>query len=151
MNDKTELQSLPLSLKDLSNETNIDFTMENCAVAVNYCIYDKKRKTIVSIGTSRPCGINRQSASLHAEELCIQFLKKSSNINRYQMYIYRYSKQGFLKPVFCCQKCSKLIEKNNLENKFYTFDENQRIISAMGSPYMPLADKMKYGSYSSRK
>ena len=36
-------------------------------------------------------------------------------------------------------------EKNNLQNKFYTFDENQRIISAMGSPYMPLADKMKYG------
>ena len=91
MNDKVQLQPLPLALKDPSNETNIDFTMENCAVAVNFCIYDKRRRTIVSIGTSRPCGINRQNASLHAEELCIQFLKKSSNINRYQMYIYRYS------------------------------------------------------------
>ena len=143
--NEIQLQSLPLSLKDNKNENHIYFSKINCSVAVHYCIYDKKRRTIVSIGTSRPCGINRQNASLHAEELCIQFLKKSSNINRYQMYIYRYSKQGFLKPVFCCQKCSKLIEKNNLENKFYTFDENQRIISAMGSPYMPLADKMKYG------
>ena len=43
------------------------YTIESCAVAVVYCIYDKKRKTVVSMGTSRACGENHSKISIHAE------------------------------------------------------------------------------------
>ena len=50
-----------------SLKTNVCFenlyTVESCAVAVVYCIYDRKRKTIVSMGTSRACGENHNQDS----------------------------------------------------------------------------------------
>ena len=139
------LQCLPLSLKDSTNYNHISFSRIICGPAVNYCIYDKKRKTIVSIGTSRPCGINHIKASFHAEELAIKDLKKlNKKMNRYIIYIYRYSKIGLLKPVYCCESCSKLIKKYNLQDRIYTFNESLIIVSAMGHSYKSLAYKIKY-------
>ena len=142
--NEIQLQSLPLSLKDNKNENHIDFSKINCSVAVHYCIYDKKKKTIINIGTSRPCGENYNRSSVHAEELAVQYIKNLTKINRYEIYIYRYSKGGLLKPVFCCQRCSKFINRNNLQNKIFTFDQSLNIYSAMGSSYISLGYRIKH-------
>ena len=64
-----------------SLKTNVCFnnlyTIESCAVAVVYCIYDKKRKTIVSMGTSRACGENHNKISIHAEQRCLEFCRSN--------------------------------------------------------------------------
>ena len=65
-------------------------------------------------------------------------------MNRYIIYIYRYSKIGLLKPVYCCESCSKLIKKYNLQDRIYTFNESLIIVSAMGLSYKSLAYKIKY-------
>ena len=143
--NEIQLQSLPLSLKNNKNVNHISFYKDNCSVAVHYCIYDKKKKTIINIGTSRPCGENYNRSSVHAEELAVQYMKNLTKINRYEIYIFRYSKDGFLKPVFCCHRCSIIITKNNLQNKIFTFDHSFNKISAMGSSYIPLAYKLKHG------
>ena len=143
--NEIQLQSLPLLLKDYKSLDHIHFSKHNCSVAVHYCIYDKKKKTIINIGTSRPCGDNYNRSSIHAEELAIQYMKNLTKINRYEIYIFRYSKDGFLKPVSCCHRCSIIITKNNLQDKVFTFDHSFNKISAMGSPYIPLAYKLKHG------
>ena len=142
--NEIQLQSPPLLLKDYKSLDLIHFSKINCSVAVHYCIYDKKKKTIINIGTSRPCGNNYNRASIHAEELAVQYMKNLPKINRYEIYIFRYSKDGFLKPTFCCHRCSIIITKNNLQDKVFTFDHSFNKISAMGSPYIPLAYKLKH-------
>ena len=143
--NEIQLQSLPLLLKDYKSLDHIHFSKNNCSVAVHYCIYDKKKKTIINIGTSRPCGNNYNRSSIHAEELAVQYMKNLPKINRYEIYIFRYSKDGFLKPISCCHRCSIIITKNNLQDKVFTFDHSFNKISAMGSPYIPLAYKLKHG------
>ena len=46
-----------------------------CNVSVIWCIYDKGKKTIVDMGESRPCGINFNQTSIHAEELGFKKIK----------------------------------------------------------------------------
>ena len=143
MTQKIQLQLLPLSLKNNININQLSFSTDNCAVSVFYTIYDKKKKIIVNIGSSKACGQNKDKSSIHAEELAIQYLRNMNNLNRYIIYIYRYSKDGHFKPAFCCQRCSKLIHKYNLQNKIFTIDHKLKIISAMGSPYITLGYLMK--------
>ena len=98
--NEIQLQSLPLLLKDYKSLDHIHFSKNNCSVAVHYCIYDKKKKTIINIGTSRPCGNNYNRSSIHAEELAVQYMKNLPKINRYEIYIFRYSKEGFFYDEF---------------------------------------------------
>ena len=138
MKSDIHLQCLPITLKDNSQIRHIPFSHINCAVSVFYTIYDKKRKTIVHSGSSRACGENSNKSSIHAEELVLQYLRNMNHINRYLIYIYRYSKNGFFKPVFCCHRCSILINKYNIQHKIFTIDHSLNIQSAMGSPYITL-------------
>ena len=65
-----ELDPLPITLANPINMNPL-FCFDNRAVSVNYYIYDKKKKTIVKFGSSRACGINHRSSSIHAEEIAI--------------------------------------------------------------------------------
>ena len=85
---------------------------------------------IVNIGSSKACGQNKDKSSIHAEELAIQYLRNMNNLNRYIIYIYRYSKDGYFKPAFCCQRCSKLINKYHLQNKIFTINQSLNIINS---------------------
>ena len=129
------------SLKTTFDLDNL-FSNESCSVAVIYCIYDKKRKTIVDKGTSRPCGMNHPRISIHAEQKCISYCRSKDKRRRYEIYIWRYSKEGKVKPVFCCGACSKLINKYGYSNRIYTFEKNQ-ICSAMGQPYLTIGYQIK--------
>ena len=128
----------------LKTPLNLDslHTIESCSVAVIYCIYDKKRKTIVDKGTSRPCGMNHPRISIHAEQKGISYCRSKDKRRRYEIYIWRYSKEGKVKPVFCCGACSNLINKYGYSNKIYTFEKNQ-ICSAMGKPYLTIGYQIK--------
>tara|TARA_B100001094_G_scaffold181735_1_gene176103 strand:- start:2352 stop:2774 length:423 start_codon:yes stop_codon:yes gene_type:complete len=127
-------------------KTNVSFntlhTIESCAVAVVYCIYDKKKKKIVSMGTSRACGENHNKISIHAEQKCIEYCRSNDKRHKYEFYIWRYTKDGRVKPVFCCGACIKLLEKFKYHNKIYTFEDNQ-ICPAIGRPYVTLGHQMK--------
>ena len=127
-------------------KTNVSFkhlyTIESCAVAVVYCIYDKKRKTIASMGTSRACGENHNKISIHAEQRWLEFCRTHDKRHKYEIYIWRYSKEGKIKPVFCCGACTNLLHKFNYENKIYTFKDHQRC-PAIGQPYITLGYQMK--------
>ena len=132
-----------------SLKTNCTFSslynIDTCTVAVAYCIYDKKKKIIVKKGTSRACGLNHPKISIHAEEKCISYCRSNDkNRRKYEIYIWRYSKNGTVKPVFSCFGCSRIISKYNYENKVFTF-ENDKKISAMGKPYQTLGHQLKGG------
>jgi hypothetical protein len=130
----------------ISTSTHFDFdnlhSIESCAVAVVYCIYDKKRKTIVDKGTSRPCGENHQKISIHAEQKCISYCRTKDTRNKYEIYIWRYSKEGKVKPVFCCGACTKLVKKFNYHDKIYTFNGLDRC-PAIGKPYITIGHMHK--------
>ena len=136
------LEYPPISSKNYLSFDNL-YNINYCNVSVIWAIYDKRKKLFVAKGSSSPCGINHPKSSIHAEELAIQYLRNMNNLNRYIIYIYRYSKDGHFKPAFCCQRCSKLIHKYNLQNKIFTIDHKLKIISAMGSPYITLGYLMK--------
>jgi len=136
------LETPPFTLK-----TNVNFdtlyTIESCAVAVAYCVYDKKKKTIASMGTSRACGENHNKISIHAEQKCLEFCRSNDKRNKYEIYIWRYAKDGRMKPVFCCGACTKLLGKFNYHNKVFTFQDNNRC-PAVGTPYITLGHQIKH-------
>ena len=63
------------------------YCMRSCKVAVNYIIYDPKRKIIINKGSSRPCGINHKRYSVHAEQKAILYCLNKDKRNRYEIYI----------------------------------------------------------------
>jgi len=136
------LQDIPLEIC-----SNIDFTslysIEACAVAVVYIIYDKKKKNIVKMGTSRACGDNHIKSSIHAEEICINYCRSNDKRNKYEIYIWRYSKSGEIKPVYCCCACSQLLKKYNYYHKIYTFD-NCNILSVYHKTYITIGFIIKH-------
>ncbi len=135
------LQEPNIQFKCSTKLTNM-FCMRSCKVAVNYIIYDPKRKIIINKGSSRPCGDNHSQISIHAERISINYCRKYDKRNRYQIYIWRYTKKGTLKPIYCCNTCCKLVKKYNYQDKIFTFDED-KIYSAYGKPYLTLGYRMK--------
>ena len=144
MNQKDILLEYPnIPLKNIPKNNDNLFTQKNCAVAVHYWIYDKKRKTILNYGSSRACGCNHTKSSIHAEQIAIDYCRKHHKNNRLQIIIWRCDKNGKIKSIHCCHSCLKIIQKYNFENSVFTY-ENDKIILATGSPYIPLAYKIKY-------
>ena len=135
-----------LEIPPLITKTNVNFenlhNIQSCSVAVIYCIYDKKRKTIVTKGTSRPCGENHSKISIHAEQKCISYCRTNDTRNKYEVYIWRYSKEGKVKPVFCCGACCNLAKKYNYYGKIFTFDDGN-ICPAVGKPYLTIGHLIK--------
>ena len=106
--------------------------------------YDPKKKKIVKYGSSRPCGHNHSRFSIHAEQKAIEYCRKNDKRNRYQIFISRYTKNGFLKTTYCCPACKILAEKYNYENKIFTFDNNKIVNAVIDDPVISLAYKIKY-------
>jgi hypothetical protein len=133
----------PLFLK---NQVSVkdNYSIESCSVAVIYCIYDKHKKCIVNHGTSRACGDNSSKISIHAEQICLKYCKYNDKKHNYEIYIWRYSKQGKIKPVYCCESCCKLLNKFNYFNRIYTFEDGERVIPT-SRPYITLGKLIKYG------
>lgn len=125
--------------------------IENCQVAVNYLIYNKKRNRIISFGSSRVCGINHHKKTIHAEELAIKYcvakINNKKEYNNYQIIIWRFDKYKNIKPVNCCKKCTKLILKYNFKNKIFTIDNYKLKSSIIKNPILSIGDKKRKKSY----
>ena len=52
------------------------FSFQTCQVAVNFWIYDKRKRIVVHSGSSRACGCNHHKTSIHAEQRAIEYLRK---------------------------------------------------------------------------
>ena len=137
-----EYPNIPLKCIPVNNNK---FSHLNCAVAVNYWIYDKKKKKIVDFGSSRACGCNHTKSSIHAEQIAINYCRTHHKNNNLQIIIWRWDKHGKIKSVQCCYACLKIIQKYNYQDNVFTY-ENDKIISATQFPYIPLAYKIKYDS-----
>ena len=135
------IQDPPLKIKDNFYFDKF-YDHNSCNVSVIWCIYNKGKKNIIDIGESRPCGINHSQSSIHAEEKCIEYCRSADKRKKYELYIWRYSKEGKVKPVYCCQSCCKLLKKFNYYDKIYTFEKNQ-ICCATGQPYVTIGRMIK--------
>jgi len=105
--------------------------------------YDPKRKIIVDFGTSRACGYNYNKISIHAEQNAINYCRKTEKRNNYEIYIWRYSRDGNLKKAYCCNGCTKLVKKYGYEKRIYTFDNNNIYTAVIDNPQISLGYKIK--------
>ena len=138
------LNPLPIVLANPINMNPL-FCFDNCAVSVNYYIYDKKKKTIVKFGSSRACGVNHRSSSIHAEELAINYCLHNDKRNRYIIIISRFNREGEHKYKTCCAACTQLANKYNFQNKIFTIGDNNQLVPAIvENPEISLAYKIKY-------
>ena len=139
-----EIEYPNLQLKTVNPKLNNLYSRDNCAVAVNYIIYDKKKKNILNFGSSRPCGCNYHKSSIHAEQNAINYCRKTKNRNL-EIYIWRWDKYGNIKKTNCCISCTKLAHKYGYENNIFTFENNKKKNAIVEKPELSLAYKIKYG------
>ena len=131
-----------LHLKQQPNKTL--FAVETCKVAVNYWIYDKRKKIVVCSGSSRPCGCNYHKTSIHAEQRALEYIRHTKN-RHLEIYIWKWGKCGDLKPAYCCISCKQLLHKYKYQNNIFTF-KNDKIVSAIiDNPGLSLGYMIKYG------
>ncbi len=134
-----------LNLKQFPTDSKNLFAIETCKVAVNYWIYDKRKRIVVHSGSSRACGCNHHKISIHAEQRAFEYLRNHKKNKNLQIYIWKWGKCGDIKPAYCCVSCKQLLMKYNYQEKIFTF-ENDKIISAITeNPNLSLGYMIKYG------
>ena len=106
--------------------------------------YDPKRKNILDFGSSRACGCNHSKISIHAEQNAINYCRKYDIRGKYEIYIWRYSKDGNIKSAHCCNGCTKLVKKYGYENRIYTFDNDNICNAVIDNPQISLGYKIKH-------
>ena len=105
--------------------------------------YDPKRKNILDFGSSRACGCNHNRISIHAEQNAIDYCRKNDKRNNFEIYIWRYTKDGDLKSAHCCHSCTKLINKYGYNNRVYTFEDDNIVDAVVDKPQVSLGYKIK--------
>ena len=106
--------------------------------------YDPKRKNILDFGSSRPCGCNHSKISIHAEQNAINYCRKNDTRGKYEIYIWRYSREGNLKSAHCCNGCTKLVKKYGYGERVYTFDGEDICKAVIDNPQISLGYKIKH-------
>tara|TARA_Y100000389_G_scaffold190883_1_gene216275 strand:- start:950 stop:1396 length:447 start_codon:yes stop_codon:yes gene_type:complete len=145
MNKTVSLDYPNLVLKQFPTSSKNLFAIETCKVAVNYWVYDKRKRIVVHCGSSRACGCNHHKTSIHAEQRAFEYLIKHKKNKNHKIYIWKWGKSGDLKPAYCCVSCKQLLMKYNYQDKIFTF-ENDKIISAITeNPNLSLGYMIKYG------
>lgn len=105
--------------------------------------YDPKRKNILDFGSSRACGCNHNRISIHAEQNAIDYCRKNDKRKNFEIYIWRYTKDGDLKSAHCCHSCTLLINKYGFQNRVYTFLDDNIIDAIVDNPQVSLGYKIK--------
>ena len=144
MTKMIDLEYPDIPLKQYPKKFQNLFSFQTCQVAVNYWIYDKRKRIIVHSGSSRACGCNHHKTSIHAEQRAIEYLRKHKKNKNLQVYIWRWSKCGEIKSTYCCISCSQLVHKYNYENDVFTFSNGKRVNAIIENPELSLAYKIKY-------
>ena len=145
MTDKINEEYPNISLRQYPKKSDNLFSLQSCQVAVNYWVYEKKKKIIVESGSSRACGCNYHKSSIHAEQKALEYLRKNTKNKSLKVYIWRWGKRGEIKSTYCCVSCSQLLNKYGYQDNIFTFDNDNIPISAMKTnPELSLAYKIKY-------
>ena len=103
-------------------------------VAVHYMIYDPSKNIVIKVGTSKPCGYDKKISSVHAEILALNYCKKCDKRNRYEIYIWKYSKSGNIKSKNSCKLCTDRLKNCNMAKRIFTFENNEKISSIVENP-----------------
>lgn len=140
-----DLEYPNLVLKQYPKKFHNLFAKETCKVAVNYWIYDKRKRIIVYSGSSRACGCNHHKTSIHAEQKALEYIKKHKKNRSLQIYIWKWGKCGELKPAYCCVSCKQLLTKYNYEDKIFTFNSDKIVTAIVENPSLSLGYMIKYG------
>ena len=106
--------------------------------------YDPKRKNILDFGSSRACGCNHNKISIHAEQQAINYCRKNDKKGKYEIYIWRYSRDGNIKSAHCCNGCTKLVEKYGYKDRVYTFEDEDICKAIVDNPQISLGYKIKH-------
>ena len=135
---------IPLRAKNMFDVTDM-YDRSNCLVAVNYIVYDKKRKAIIDTGTSRVNGCNHHSPSIHAEVLAIKMClnKYKKNTGRYDIIIWKFNKARMIKPAICCTSCTKYAKKTNFARNIFTVSNNKIISAVVADPKLSLGNVLR--------
>ena len=144
MNKMIDLEYPDIPLKQYPKKFQNLFSFQTCQVAVNFWIYDKRKRIVVHSGSSRACGCNHHKTSIHAEQRAIEYLRKHKKNKNLQVYIWRWSKCGEIKSTYCCTSCSQLVHKYKYENDVFTFNNGKRVNAIIENPELSLAYKIKY-------
>jgi hypothetical protein len=139
-----ELEYPDIPLKQYPKKFQNLFSFQTCQVAVNFWIYDKRKRIVVHSGSSRACGCNHHKTSIHAEQRALEYLRKHKKNKNLQVYIWRWSKYGEIKSTYCCTSCSQLVHKYKYENDVFTFNNGKRVNAIIENPELSLAYKIKY-------
>jgi hypothetical protein len=107
--------------------------------------YDPKKKKVLKKGSSRACGVNSRSISVHAEDNAIRFCRKNNVNKRCDIYIWRWGKDGKIKPAKCCNACTILANKYGFNNRIFTFDNNYICPAVIENPGISLGFKIRHG------
>ena len=105
--------------------------------------YDPKRKNILDFGSSRACGCNHSKISIHAEQNAINYCRRYDKRGKYEIYIWRYGKDGNIKSANCCNGCTKLVKKYGYKERVYTFDDGDICKAVIDNPQVSLGYKIK--------
>ena len=105
---------------------------------------DPRRKNILDFGSSRACGYSHNKISIHAEQRAINYCRKNDKKGKYEIYIWRYSRDGNIKSAHCCNGCTKLVEKYGYKDKVYTFEDEDICKAIVDNPQVSLGYKIKH-------
>ena len=122
----------PILFRNAKNNLikNIYHDKTTTNVSVRYIIYDPKKKTIIKIGESYALPQNSANISIHAEKIAIKTCLRIDPKNKYNIYIWRWTKDGKIKKKTCCKECTKFAQKLNFDHRIFTFDHD-KIVSAI--------------------
>lgn len=105
--------------------------------------YDRKQKIIVKNGACRANGYTSSKITIHAEELAIKYCRQFDKKNKYDIYIWRYGKEGNIKTTTCCKSCTKLANKYNFQNRIFTFKDGEVIDAIIENPSISLGNMLR--------
>ena len=95
------------------------------------------------MGESKPLPKGLSKLSIHAEECAIKELRRLDNKNKCDIYIWRYSKYGEIKRTRCCKSCTHLLNKYNLTDRVYTFEDGKVVKAVIDNPSESLGNMIR--------
>ena len=139
-----DIQDLPIKLKNNVNLHKM-FDLSTCNVSVHWIILSK-RKNIVKFGSSRAVSKGHHKSSFHAEEIAIKYCISQKLNYKYDIIIWRWSKQGNIKPKECCASCVHLAKKLNFTDRIFTIVDGKIVSAITDCPCMSINNYIKFNN-----
>tara|TARA_B110000208_G_scaffold167250_1_gene206592 strand:+ start:1027 stop:1251 length:225 start_codon:yes stop_codon:yes gene_type:complete len=73
----------------------------------------------------------------------MKFINKEKN-KKFIIIIWKFNRQKEFMPAFCCSCCNKTMHKYNLDNKVFTFKDNNIITAINETPILSKGMIIKY-------